>query len=154
MGLLGVIWKRRPQACLPEMVRILKKVPVWMTERVKIAEMFLSSWIYNRELILIQRQNNKALAIPSPKVALGILPLQKTACRERLAPGFCWPASHPVTVGSSAGPGCGFSWQRPRESALGRVTSPLTSLAHWLLGEGFHLVAFSFSFHAVMEIHC
>lgn len=51
MGLLGVIWKRRPQACLPEMVRILKKVPVWMTERVKIAEMFLSSWIDPPRLI-------------------------------------------------------------------------------------------------------
>lgn len=89
MGLLGVIWKRRPQACLPEMVRILKKVPVWMTERVKIAEMFLSSWIYNRELIPIQRQNNKALAIPSPKVALGISFL----CRK-LPAGRDWlPAS-------------------------------------------------------------
>lgn len=109
MGLLGVIWKRRPQACLPEMVRILKKVPVWMTERVKIPEMLLSSWTYSKGLIPTRRQNNKALAVPSPKVALGILPLQKTARRERLAPGFCWPASHPGTVGSSAGQGCGFS---------------------------------------------
>lgn len=65
--------------------------------------MLLSSWTYNKGLIPTQRQNNKALAVPSPKVALGILPLQKTARRERLAPGFCWPASWAPLLARDAG---------------------------------------------------
>ena len=137
------------------MVRSLNKVPVWMTERVKIPEMLLSSRTYSKGFIPAQRQNNKALAVPSPKVALGILPLQKTACRERLAPGFCWPASHPLSPWAALlARDAGALGSAPGSLPWGCVTSSLTSLAHWLLGEGFHLVAFSFSFHAVMESHC
>lgn len=121
-----------------------------MTQRwVKVPEMLLSSWTYDTGLIVTQWQDGKALAAPSPDVAG--LPLQKTAHGERLASGSCRRHHIFHLCGVLRGPGvrglsgallgarlglCSFV------SLLPPNTTP--SLAHWLLGEGFHLVAFSF----------
>ena len=118
---------------------------------VKVPESRLSSWTYDTGLISTQRQDDKGLAAPSPDVAPCILPLQKTARGERLAPGSCWQRHILHLCGVLRGPRvrglsgvllgarlglCSFV------SLLPPSTTP--SLAHWLLGEGFRLVAFSF----------
>lgn len=130
----------------------VKSPSVWMAQQwVKVPELLLSSYTYDMGLIATQRQDDKALAAPSPDVDPCILPLQKTAHGERLAPSSCWRHHILHLCGVLRGPWvwglsevllgaclglCSFV------SLLPPNTTP--SLAHWLLGEGFHLVAFSF----------